>query len=1019
MRVWVWVTAAVMLLIGASAFAQEVERTPTPAWIQPLAADRVPAPIDDAAIRMLTLDRQVRVTSRGREMFTHRQIRIQSRQGLELMSTISASWAPPRQSLQVHAVRIIRDGAVIDVLADQQFDVLRRENNLSYSMLDGVLTATLQPRDLRVGDVLETAFTIIDDGGVLAPHQELLDEQTLGWPIDYARYRIEWPAELALRSRLPESWPRTEPRRTRDGWELLVERTDIQPARLPDNLPSRYYLTNVIQFTDSSDWAQVSALVAHLYVQAATLEPDSPLTAEIERIRAAHATPEDRAAAALRLVQDQVRYLALSMGEGGYVPQSADAVWRSRYGDCKGKTALLLALLHGLGIEAEAALVSTDYGDGLERRLPLMAWFDHIIVKATINGRDYWMDGTGVGDRQLALLTPPPYDWALPVQAEGAALEPIVVPLAVRPAEDRLFTIDASNGLDAPAPFVFETSYSGDSATTTREQFLRLTADQLHTIFENSFKDQKSTNFEKVETRYDEAQHLFYVTIAGTSQMAWVSGSGGRLLGVDGTSLGVPVQAERTGLYADLKDEPYSIPYPTMGRTRTRIILPNGGEGFRLEASDLNAEAGGYRMWRTATITDGVADILVVWNSLASEISAEDMTAARTRAQSLADVGARIRAPADYAGTEADRARLTPGESDVDDLLERAEALTTISDLEGALVLLDAAVEQEPDNLKARLARGDARLADDDVPGARADFNHAVDLDPADVPAVLGQAWAAYRDGRAAEAVVSYSVALRLDPANDEALHGRALSYYQLGRYERSLQDYRALKTSAPNRTAGPAGELRALTRLGRGDEARAIIDGRLTETPTDATALYARRMLAIREGRPADALPALDAAIAASSEDRDLRIARAETRALAGQAEGAREDFAVVRTTANGDPDWVNALCWSQGVAGFDPETALQDCDAAIAAAPEAAFLDSRAMVLMHLGRFEEAKRLYDEALEGQPYMSASLFGRGLARMALGDAEGRVDIDRARSLDIDARDDFEVFLARHPELAP
>lgn len=1019
MRVWVWALAAVMLLIGTPTFAQEVERTPTPAWVQPLSPDRAAAPADDAAIRMLALDRQVRITSRGREMFTHRRIRIQSPQGLELMSTISASWAPPRQSIQVHAVRIIRDGATIDVLAEQQFDVLRRENNLSYSMLDGVLTATLQPRDVRVGDILETAFTIIDDGGVLAPHQELLDEQTLGWPIDYARYRVEWPTDLALRSRLPASWPQVEPRRTRDGWELLVERTDIQPPRLPDNLPARYYLTNIIQFTDAVDWAEVSAMVSHLYVQAATLESGSPLTAEIERIRAAHATPEEQAAAALRLVQDQVRYLALSMGEGGYVPQSADAVWRSRYGDCKGKTALLLALLHGLGIEAEPALVSTDYGDGLEHRLPLMAWFDHILVKATIDGRDYWMDGTGLGDRQLALLTPPPYRWALPVQAEGGALEPIVVPPAQRPAEETVITIDSSNGLDAPAAFVLDTAYSGGSALTTRERFQRVTAEQLHTIFAASFEDQKSVRFDKVETRYDEAENVFHVIMTGTSQMAWVAGSGGRLLGVDGTVVGVPVQAERTGLFAGLKDEPYSIQYPAMGRTRTRIILPNGGEGFRLEGADLDVEAGGYRLHRTATIADGVADIVVTWNTLASEISAEDMKQARTRGEALADVGARIRAPANYAGTEADRARLTPGDSDVADLIERAEALVGVSDLEGAMVLLDAAVEREPDNLKARLARGDARLADDDVPGARADFDHAVDLDPADLEAVLGQAWAAYRDGRADEAVVSYSVALRLDPRNDEALHGRALSYYQIGRAERALQDYRTLKTSAPNRNAGPSGELRALTRLGRGDEARAIIDERLADSATDDIALSARLTLAIREGRPAEALTSLDAAVAASPDNRGLRITRGQARALAGQADGAREDFAMVRTASNGDLEWLNNLCWTQGLSGFDLETALSDCDAAIAAAPEAAFIDSRAMVLMHLGRFEEAKRDYDTALEGQPYMSASLFGRGLARIALGDAEGRADIDRALALDIDARDDFEVLLARRPDLLP
>lgn len=1018
-RVWVWAMAAVVLLIGTSAIAQQVERTETPSWVRPIASDLPQAPSDDAAIRMLAIDRQVRITPQGRDMFMHRSIRIQSPQGLDLMSTISASWAPPRQSIQVHAVNIIRGGATIDVLAEQEFEVLRRENNLSYSMLDGVLTATLQPRDLRVGDILETAFTIRDDGGILAPHQELLDEQTNGWPIDYARYRVEWPAGLDLRSKLPDAWTQVQPRRTPDGWEVLIERTAVQPARLPDDLPSRYYLQNIIQFTDAADWAQVSAMVAPLYAQAEILDTDSPLKAEIERIRSAHATPEERAAAALRLVQDQVRYLALSMGEGGYVPQAADAVWRSRYGDCKGKTVLLLALLHGLGIEAEPALVSTDYGDGLDLRLPLMAWFDHILVKATIDGRDYWMDGTRVGDRQLALLTPPPYRWALPVQAEGGALTPIVVPLAVRAAEDTFITIDASNGLDAPTAFVLDMSYTGDTAITTRERFARVTAEQLHTIFEARFAEQKSTKFEKVETRYDEADNVFHIVITGTSQLAWVAGSGGRLLGVDGTVIAIPTQVERTGLFADLKDEPYSVGYPAMGRTRTRITLPNGGQGFRLEGGDMDVSAGGYRQQRTATITDGVAEVLVTWTSLAPEISAADMETARTRRESLNDVGARIRAPADYAGTDADRARLEPGDSDIEDLLERAETLTTNADIEGALALLDAAVERDPDNLKVRLARGDARLADDNVSGAREDFDHAVDLDPADIKAVLGQGWAAYRDGRASEAVVSYSVALRLDPGNDEALHGRALSYYQLGRTERSLDDYRTLKSSAPESNAGATGELRALARLGRGAEARTIIDERLAETPTDAVALYARQALATRENQPAEALPALDAAITVSPEDRGLRISRGQARALAGEADGAHEDFTMVRAGANGDPQWLNNLCWSQGLSGFDLTTALADCDAAIAAAPEAAFLDSRAMVLLQMERFDEAKRDYDTALEGQPYQSASLFGRGLARIALGDPEGRVDIDRARALDIDVGDDFAVFLARHPELVP
>ena len=39
--------------------------------------------------------------------------------------------------------------------------------------------------------------------------------------------------------------------------------------------------------------------------------------------------PKDQAAAVLRLVQDQVRYLALTMNDGGVVPAQADQTWLS------------------------------------------------------------------------------------------------------------------------------------------------------------------------------------------------------------------------------------------------------------------------------------------------------------------------------------------------------------------------------------------------------------------------------------------------------------------------------------------------------------------------------------------------------------------------------------------------------------------------------------------------------------------------------------------------------------------
>src|SRR5581483_3385007 len=104
--------------------------------------------------------------------------------------------------------------------------------------------------------------------------------------------------------------------------------------------PPRFNDLAEVEVTQFSSWADVSALMAPLYAKASVLAPDSPLRAEVARIKAASSDPKVRAALALRLVQDQTRYVFLGMNFGGYIPADANVTWSRRFGDCKGKTAL-------------------------------------------------------------------------------------------------------------------------------------------------------------------------------------------------------------------------------------------------------------------------------------------------------------------------------------------------------------------------------------------------------------------------------------------------------------------------------------------------------------------------------------------------------------------------------------------------------------------------------------------------------------------------------------------------------
>nr|WP_314436772.1 DUF3857 domain-containing protein [uncultured Brevundimonas sp.] len=1004
------VMAAWAVLAAAPAWTQEVSKAPVPAWVVQASPVTPSAQAEDAPIRILAVDDQVRFDDQGVHTYSLRRSQVMNRQGLPYVSAVNAVWSPSHETVEVHAIRIIRGDQVIDVLADQSFEVLRRENRLESAMLDGRLTATLQPRDIRVGDIVESVFTIHDTGGVLAPHREHLASLGGGLTIEDYRLRVTWPAGQTLNAAATAPWADVRPRRVGDDWVFEVKGRGLEPEQMPENAPGRFLIRRLSQFSDFADWRAPSVLMAPLYAKGATLEQNSPLLARIEAIKATHVSQIDQAAAALRLVQDEVRYLALSMGEGGYVPTPADEVWRSRYGDCKGKTVLLLALLHGLGVQAEAVMVSTTSGDGLPDRLPAIGWFDHVLVKATIDGRTYWMDGSSIGDRRLEDMTPPSYRWALPVRAQGAMLEPIEQPPAHVPTNELIAEADLSGGLDAEGGVVFSAVYRGAVALLMRERISAIPRDQLQTLMTSNNDDAQAIRVDTVDTRYDEDANIFYLTLKGTGRQSWVNGvGGGRIMALPEAKLSIPYEDERTGLLAAYKDTPYALVHPFLSRGVYRYKLPGNGEGFSLEGGDQTVEGGGYRMERRATLEDGLVEVVVTTTSLSSEISAADMAEARTRAKSFTSPMLRLRAPASYVATAGDRARLDAGDSDPADLVKRAERLAERGDDQGALALYDAAIEAEPDNIEALRGRGESRLATFDYAGARADFDRAVDLDPADIDAVVGQGQVARAEGRHADAVVSFSVALRLDPSDVTALSSRGASYYQIGRWDRSLADYRALKTALPTSDVGLLGELRALTRLGRTDEARTIIKTKLETVPGNYVAL--RQLTKLDK---AQSLPALDAGLAASPDNLDLLALRAETRALSGDATGARADFAAMRAQAGDDTRMMNGVCWSQAVAGFDPEQTLADCDVA-ARAGEAAFIDSRALALLQLERFEDAKIAYDQALAVNPRLGASLYGRGLARLALGDAEGEEDLRRARTQNIDVAEDFAVFEARHP----
>lgn len=93
--------------------------------------------------------------------------------------------------------------------------------------------------------------------------------------------------------------------------------------------------------------------------------------------------------------QQNYRYVAVNIGESGYVPHPIDLIYKNKYGDCKDMTVLNVILLRSLGFEAFPALVNTkDKGQMPENIISLD--YNHMIAFVRDkSGKEYWLDATG------------------------------------------------------------------------------------------------------------------------------------------------------------------------------------------------------------------------------------------------------------------------------------------------------------------------------------------------------------------------------------------------------------------------------------------------------------------------------------------------------------------------------------------------------------------------------------------------------------------------------------------------
>lgn len=173
-----------------------------------------------------------------------------------------------------------------------------------------------------------------------------------------------------------------------------------------------------LTFTTGASWQKVARGYDQI-VEAQIANAD--LKALAGNLTAGKSTREQKAAAIVAYLNREIRYTGVEFGDAAVVPRPPAETLNRKYGDCKVKAALLVALLRSAGIPSYVALLSVGSSQDVLPDLPGAGMFNHAIVFVP-RPPDLWVDATDEYARLGQLPTDDQNRYALIARPETEGL---------------------------------------------------------------------------------------------------------------------------------------------------------------------------------------------------------------------------------------------------------------------------------------------------------------------------------------------------------------------------------------------------------------------------------------------------------------------------------------------------------------------------------------------------------------------------------------------------------------------
>lgn len=281
--------------------------------------------------------------------------RIENAQGLRAAGQMALGYSESLETLEIlEAYTTTKEGKRIDVGADGVHEQESRQSSGAPTFSDRKVKVIVFPQ-LEVGSTVTAHWRRTQIKAQIPGFFSMWESSGRGINVESGTVTLRAPASLDLHIDTRDV-DGGEIEKTADG--LRQWRWSFRPSKGAPPEPRQVSGRDLAPYVIASTFASYEDLArAYDTRAAAKAEPTPEIRKLADEITQGIKDRRAQAQALYAWVSKNIRYVALVLDDGGYVPHAAGDIYEARYGDCKDHVVLLQALLTAKKIRSSAVLI--------------------------------------------------------------------------------------------------------------------------------------------------------------------------------------------------------------------------------------------------------------------------------------------------------------------------------------------------------------------------------------------------------------------------------------------------------------------------------------------------------------------------------------------------------------------------------------------------------------------------------------------------------------------------------------